>query len=175
MRVGEFLAHLRHQATFPYQGAGRNGKGLTPCCILQHTPNMTAANNTSYILGTDAPFNAAFATEVYDSDGMHDSAFVGRIYCRTPGIYDAKWGLVWAASTAAGGRLARLLKNGAVVGPDSEATGEEIDANFSVTCRGDTTVRLAAGDYLEVLAYQLSGGNLNVNDAWLNATLIANV
>jgi hypothetical protein len=91
-----------------------------------------------------------------DLGGWHDDANPSRIRVPAPGWYRASATISWAVSSASG-RLHMIVKNSAVL-LGGEAHGAYLESYGSPSWEG----RLAAGDYLEVLVFQQTGGNHNV-------------
>lgn len=104
-----------------------------------------------------------FDSERFDTDNMHSTGTnPGRITINTAGIYVVTGHVQWQLNTA-GVRGLGIRVNGATfVGTDDYAIG---NASLQTTA---TVYKLAAGDYLELLANQNSGTTpLNV---WGSAT-----
>jgi len=111
-----------------------------------------------------ATFTAlTFDTEDWDDDAYHDTgANTSRITIRVPGRYAIGCNVGFAAN-ATGYRQVRLFVNGAtsikMVAHSAAAGGtthhEALEAVYEFN----------AGDYIEVLVYQNSGGALNVDAA----------
>lgn len=119
--------------------------------------------NTSAISIVTATNTAlTFDSETYDTDGMHStSANTGRLTCVHAGNYHI-WGNVEFASNATGVREVFIRRNGADV----------LAVLLVPACNGAVTVLavatdflLSVGDYVELLVFQNSGGNLNVDAA----------
>ena len=100
-----------------------------------------------------------FNAERYDTDGFHDNVTNNS---RLTAPYSGKYGVAatirWAAN-ATGQRNLRLVVNGAttiaLVAVDATAAGNTDMCIYR-------EYELAAGDYVEVIVVQNSGGNLNV-------------
>lgn len=120
--------------------------------------------NSANISIADSTFTAlTFDSERYDNGSLHDTgANTSRLTAPITGLYAIGACLQWAAS-AAGRRQARLRLNGTAY----------IDMiEHAPSAAGATTVqdpgtdyRLTAGDYVEVVVFQSSGGALNVEAA----------
>lgn len=141
-----------------------------PACRLGHSAAQAIPNNVS----TPVTFN----TERHDTDGMHDTAVnPSRITIKTPGIYSLKAGGQFAAH-ATGFRVLSIRKNGATVLSEVQQDGDTGDQNALTLGVPATDVLLAAGDYVELFAYQNSGGALNLTGGveespFLSASLVA--
>lgn len=101
----------------------------------------------------------ALDLEYFDTDSIHDPAANTRLTAKTPGLY-----LITAQATfvqnATGIRDLAVKQNGS-------STIAEVDQVVSSGSNGSvlqlsTIVKLAAGDYVELQAYQNSGVSLNV-------------
>lgn len=117
--------------------------------------NQTLSNNS----WTVVPFN----NEEWDTDSMHESVtHPSRLTVSTTGFYllDVT---AWFTANAAGYRYIQVVKNGVAVnsspllyeGRSPSAAGTSIIA-ASGMCQ------LTAADYIELYAYQNSGGNLDL-------------
>lgn len=88
-----------------------------------------------------------------------------RLTCRVPGIYRACGGTVYAAN-ATGDRLTAVQKNGSTITGSQQRTNAVSGGGYTAHSVAVPPFALAAGDYIELVAYQASGGNL---DATLSA------
>lgn len=115
-----------------------------------HSANQSVTSATFTILSLDS--------ERYDTDTMHDLVTNNsRVTCKTAGKFHLDGKLVWAAN-GTGERALQLYLNGATV----------LDADVQFPNGGDICVMhvsadyaLAVNDYVELRAYQGSGGALN--------------
>lgn len=125
--------------------------------FLLNPPRAKAYNSVGLSLA-NATFTAVpMDTEVYDTDGIHStSSNTDRFTIQTPGLYHCV-GTVNFGSNATGGRLVRLTKNGVQVNADE--AGPASGVGTELTCSAD--VQCAAGDYIQVQAYQSSGAALS--------------
>jgi hypothetical protein len=124
-----------------------------PSCRVYNSVNISIANNTDTAL--------TFDSERWDSELMHSvSSNQGRITIVTPGKYLVIAQVDWATGTGTNPRKVWIRKNGTTV------VGQGLQPNESsggvATQNVVTLVNLVAGDYLEVLVRQTSGGALNV-------------
>lgn len=101
-----------------------------------------------------------FDTLVYDLSGSMDvTTNKGRFTCPIAGIYSVKTSVEFT-NNATGGRAIALYKNGVVYNNLSNC---QVNSGAApTTICGTTSVSCKAGDYLEIYAYQASGGNLNL-------------
>jgi hypothetical protein len=100
-----------------------------------------------------------FPNEAYDNDGCHDNVTNNtRLTVNTSGIYIATGNIVWG-SNSVGVRGAAIRKNGIAwyffdIKPP---------CNGMITCNTTSGIFwLTAGDYLELVGYQTSGGDLPI-------------
>lgn len=106
--------------------------------------------------------------EDYDDDALHNPASnPARVTIDRAGKYGLAAGVHFAASNIGGYRYARIMKNGvtelvAINVPPSPVAQTIVPLS--------TTAALAAGDYVEVTAYQDTGAALNVVAASLAVT-----
>jgi hypothetical protein len=121
---------------------------------------VTDGNNQPASDSSQTPIT--FDTEQFDTDTMHDlGTNPERITFTTAGVYLVGGNIGWASSSA-GRRQLRILLNGTtqlnnvVVDVDS-VTGHRMNVV--------TIFDMAANDYVELQAFQTSGGDLNVTAA----------
>lgn len=116
-------------------------------------------HNTTQALTTAVQAALAFNSERWDTDTIHDTATNNtRLTCKTAGVYDIK-AQVEFESNSTGHRQVDIRLNG------TTALLSQIfpAINGNVTrVNVATSYRLALNDYVECLALQDSGGNLNV-------------
>lgn len=128
-------------------------------CKLHKSANQSTEN------GAGTPIT--FDVEDVDTDNMHDAVDTTRVTARTPGLYLAIGTMLYDGVSAAGARAAFIRANG-VPGSVPTAPGPVVVQHVPAP-GGATTIlqaigyaRMVAGDYLELLALQTSGGALNV-------------
>ena len=121
-------------------------------CLLIATSDQTISNSTTTVLN--------WQSETYDTDNFHDnSSNNSRVTIPTTGYY-LFYGYLRYTSNATGYRLINFLKNGSTQSIDAPnftpgAGGDAICFNYQV-------MSLTAGDYIEAMTVQTSGGNLVV-------------
>lgn len=107
-----------------------------------------------------------FNSEDYDTDSLHSTSVnTSRMTVVHAGEYQVVGGAEWAAqATAAGIRQLMIVKNATTTLKKTKLKlstttwdGEAVAQTISVVCT------LAAGDYVELWAYQTSGGALNLS------------
>lgn len=132
-----------------------------PGCLAQRTTTQSLTSATDTVIA----FNAA---DAYDTDSMHDTVTNNsRLTVNTAGVYHV-WG---TASFAANNTGARRL--GIVTGAGAEVCSlQELSpgASTAVTLTVSGTVKLTATAYVELHAYQNSGGALNIQNSGLFAS-----
>lgn len=98
-----------------------------------------------------------FNTEVFDNDAIHDNVTNNsRLTCKTAGLY-VIYATVIFASNPTGVRAVDIRLNGTSnIGENQVAAGSNV-----LTVSVGTLYPLIVGDYIEVVAYQSSGGALN--------------
>jgi hypothetical protein len=132
--------------------------------LYTYGPNRARAevtHNATQSIATGSLTALSCNVENVDAFGMHDTA-TNNTRLTVPTGYDGWW-LVTAyfafASNATGGRQGQINVGGGTVATAlSTPALNGSDHQFSLA----TLVRLVAGNYVEVLAYQTSGGALNV-------------
>ncbi len=122
-----------------------------PACKAKHSTTQTLVNNTSASLSADS--------EDFDNNAMHSTVTNNtRITIQTAGRYEFYANVGFNASST-GERIVEFRQNGTTMHPGvaiwnagpGTSTGVILTDVFALT----------AGDYMEVRATQLSGGNLN--------------
>ena len=167
-------ATTNYDAVFPN---GKVGVGMSaPTEALEVTGNIKLTNASNIVKGNDISarvYNSAnisinnntetaltFDTERYDTDTIHStSSNTSRLTATTAGKYIIS-GNVSIATNSSGSRALIIYLNGstkiAQTHLQNNGAGNS-DINIS------TIYSLAATDYVELFAYQSSGGSLNVN------------
>lgn len=125
-------------------------------CRLRRSADQTIANNTVTAV--------QFTTEDYDTNTMHDNATNNtRVTIKKTGYYLLTH-QVYFQLNATGERESWVRKNG---GGARYAWIRQTSASSSlnsVLSGSDGPILLSAGDYVELVVYQDSGGNLNVDE-----------
>lgn len=124
-------------------------------------PHCRVYNNANFSVGSSATWTSiTFNTERFDVGAMHSTASnQSRIVVPTGegGKYLIGGSLAFATN-ATGRRLMRILLNGTTVICQAELPLSSSESGGNLT----TIYNLAAADYVELQAYQSSGGALNV-------------
>jgi len=133
----------------------------------QQMPAARVTHNAAQGTTTAVDFVLAFNTERFDqmgggADTMHDTVTNNsRLTCRYAGIYLIS-GNIQFASNATGTRYVKIRLNGTTEIARVQLVAAASDTHtLHVSC----LYSLAVNDYVELLALQSSGGNLNVNSA----------
>ena len=127
--------------------------------FLANPPRCRVYNSANISLTTGVDTALTFNSERYDTDTMHSTAVnTSRITFTTAGTYDIK-GHVSFAANATGQRTLLVRVDGATIiavqKTDATAAG-------SVEVSVATEYAFTAGQYVELVASQNSGGALNV-------------
>lgn len=137
-----------------------SGDRITPA-RLNH-PACRGRQSTVQTISSSTWTAITFGAEDHDTHGMH-STLSNTSRFTVPsgydGIYEMSGGVSWAAS-ATGQRWCRWALNGTEI----DGSGNNIDATSSGQTLSDArtiTYSLVAGDYIELQAFQTSGGNLD--------------
>lgn len=145
--------------------ADENGQGFArfkqPCARVRHSANQSIASGGMAKVLT-------FNTEDYDTDSIHDNGVApSRLTCQTAGLYLIIGQAEWQSNTS--GRRALVIRlNGTtyIAISDDIASGP----NGQVVM---TTWLLGVGDYIELMAFQDSGTNLNVIGGQAHSPVLA--
>lgn len=130
---------------------------------LANPPSCHAYHNATQSIPNNAVTAVALNTERYDTDAMHDTVTNNsRITIKTAGLYVIYANVVFAASTA-GQRTLQLTLNGnnsqVLVGIDQ---GANPTVGNGTSMAVSTIWKFAVNDYFTAVAYQTSGGALNL-------------
>lgn len=134
---------------------------------LANPPACRVRRTTAQSINTATVTAITFDAERTDTDTMHStSSNTSRITITTSGRYHV-YGNVAYAANATGIRYTAIRLNGTtVVVEDARAPAGAGDATIVSI---DTSYLFSAGDYVELVAFQTSGGALNL-DVRANAT-----
>lgn len=119
-------------------------------------------NNAALTIGSGAITGLTFNSERYDTDSFHSTSVnTGRITFNRDGRYLITAHIRWA-SNATGYRQIYFRLNAATI----IAMDHKLPVTGDVTSQFLTTIYdFVATDYIEVIVFQNSGGNLNVDSA----------
>lgn len=134
--------------------------------FLANPPKCRVYNSAAISITTSGADQAlTFNSERFDADTMHSTSVnTGRITFTTAGTYDVGCAVGFAGH-ATGRRTVRLRVNGTTVIAVDErpAVSSGIPDNTAIVL--STMYAFSAGDYVEVVVQQTSGGALNVFSA----------
>lgn len=139
--------------------AARMGVIETGIYDAHYKAAVRAKNSAVIAVATSTWTSLTFDGEDFDAQTMHStSSNTGRLTAPVSGIYLVGANLQFAANTT-GLRSVKLLQNGVTeIGANSKAAAASGTTYLNLV----TTVYLVSGNYVEVQAYQTSGGSLNV-------------
>ncbi len=121
-----------------------------------------ASSGAIATLGSGAWTPVLFAAEDLDTANGHStSSNTSRYTATVAGWYDLDGGHRFSAS-ATGSRGARFSKNGAVIGSSDNIIPATPSGQMALSAKS-ITVQLGVGDYVELEAWQNTGGNLVVD------------
>lgn len=131
-----------------------------PCCSVSLSSAQALTTGVAAALVLDA-------ADTYDTDAMHDPASNNtRVIAKTAGAFLFAGDAIFAGS-AVGIALLVYKLNG------TTQLAAQVDVLNSVSCAPALCLvqsyKLAVNDYIELLGYQTSGGNLNVTVATIQA------
>ena len=128
---------------------------------VSHPPAVRAFSSSNQTLTNIVVAALAFANESFDTDAMHDnSTNNSRLTAKTAGIYYIE-GQAEFALNGTGDRFLRIFLNNTSV--LSESRHLAAGGAHRELCGG--LFALAVNDYVELIAFQSSGGDLIVNPA----------
>ena len=127
-------------------------------------PAARAQLNTLTALGPSGTIS--FDVEARDTAAIWDAGSPTRLTAPIAGLYLHETCIFWGAN-AAGSRTMTILRNAAGIIAQSKLQGDSVAPIF-------TTVKLAAGDYIETTWIQTSGANLT-STAYGAMTWLGNV
>lgn len=99
----------------------------------------------------------SFSTVRWDTDGLFDIADPTKLTIKTDGVYIITALIEWATSANGVRYVDILLNNTDYIGIESRQ-----GASAAIYMHATSIYTLKAGDYIEVLVFQNSGGNLDV-------------
>lgn len=130
--------------------------------FLSSVPRVRAYNNADITIADSTLTVIALPNERFDSDTMHDNTTNNsRLTCKTAGLYKIE-GTVLFKPNATGRRFAVVRLNGSsYIGQDETCA----DVSNYPALNVSSVYELAVNDYVELLAFQSSGGNLDTHGA----------
>jgi hypothetical protein len=132
-------------------------KKITP--TVMH-PRARRSHTTDYAIANNTLTALVLNTSVYDTGSFYSALHTSRLTAAAAGLYLISGSVEWDNGTTTGRRLLALYVNGAdeiaVVDDGLTTHTNRVEMNISVQ------YVLAAADYVELKAYQTSGGSLNI-------------
>ena len=132
---------------------------------VSQSPAVRVTHNAAQSTTTGVDFTLAFNTERFDQAGgatstQHDTVTNNsRLTALYAGVYHI-FGNVEFAANAAGSRVLKIKLNAATVIGQARIVASASDTHaLNISC----LYSLAVNDFVELVAQQSSGGNLNVN------------
>jgi hypothetical protein len=127
--------------------------GTAVGCILYNSTNYTISNATDTLL--------TFNTEILDTDGFHSTSTNTSRITIPAGKGGKYYVFAWGgyANNTSGYRQLEIIVNGRTGTPSRVGNSSMAGIN-NITLTPNGAAVLSAGDYIEVNAYQNSGGSL---------------
>lgn len=127
--------------------------------FLRNPPSAYAYSSASQSIANNTLTALTFNNERWDTDGLHDNVtFNNRVTCTQTGVYLLIAEVVWAAN-GTGNRSLAIYHNGTLL---LRSTGLLPGTAAGTLAMEVTTMySLAAGDYIEAMVSQTSGGALS--------------
>ena len=141
-----------------YTNAEAIAAAKTDPLLLNYTQGARAHNNANQSIPHNTWTALALNSERYDTDTIHDNVTNNsRLTCKTAGVYSST-GCVYFNTGAISWRGIAIRLNGTTfIGAQLFWSGAVAGFYFSVA----TIYKLAVNDYIELLAYQTTGGAIN--------------
>lgn len=129
--------------------------------LMNNAPCARAYHDVNQAIPSGAWTPLAFNQERFDNDAIHDLvANNSRLTCQTPGKYQITGQVRFALSGAGTVRNIEIYLNGATsLAWATALPSGAASMNFTIT----TLYTLALGDFVQLRAFQDTGGNLNVD------------
>ena len=122
------------------------GFPLPPAVLARRTSDQTIGNASNTAI--------SFQSTYYDTDSMYDAGAPTRLTCKTPGIYQFNAAVAWGSS-GTGERKIDLRVNGG-----TWIRSQRLRAHGSTWIDVSGEWEMTLNDYIEMIVYQTSGGNL---------------
>lgn len=135
-------------------GAITGSKITVSGCMARKSGDSTIPNGTWTLIDLEA--------ELYDTDDWHSNTTEpSKITVDADGFYILSWGIAFAGNTT-GIRFGTLNISGSSSTPYATTIYAEATSNYSTIVGNSSVAYLSSGDYVQLKAYQNSGGNLTV-------------
>lgn len=130
---------------------------------IENVPMARAYHNADQSSTTSTQLACALNSERFDTDAIHDtSTNNSRMTCKTAGKYDIKGHMAFAANATGLREIAIRLNGTTLIALDNRIS---VSASRVTGLTIATTYDLVVNDYVELIAFQDSGGALNVVNA----------
>ena len=124
-----------------------------------YTQGARVYNSANISIPNDTPTKVTFNSQSYDTDSIHSTITnPSRLTCNTTGKYIISFGGYMTANPNGDRRFQILLNNTTYIA----ATRLGVDPSGYTFTPTSTIFGLTAGDYVEAVVYQNSGGALNL-------------
>ncbi|WP_030237922.1 hypothetical protein [Streptomyces sp. NRRL S-350] len=139
-----------------------NANVYTPLSFLLNRPVFRGVQAAAQSIPNTTVTPVAIDTTVIDTYGGHSNTVNNSRYTAQIAGWYLLIGSVGMGTSSSGARLARLHKNGSLIAASQFGIP---NPSWDITTAIQTLaiVQLAVGDYVEVAAYQASGGALTTN------------
>lgn len=130
--------------------------------FLLNPPRCKVYASGAQSIGTASFTALTFDTEEFDTDAMHStSSNTSRLVCKTAGIYLLSGSVSWASSASGTRRGARWWLNGSSSNTQAMVVSGSAGTGLPTVHAPTVMVPLAVNDYVELAAYQDTGGSLS--------------
>lgn len=127
--------------------------GTLPTCLVTNSADQGVNDST--------PTALAFDTETFDATNMHSTGGnSGRITFTTPGVYQVGGNARFAQNNTGYRQLQIELNGTTPIASSNDTVFVTTGSDVAVS----TLVKVAAADYIRLIAFQNSGGSLNVSN-----------
>lgn len=134
-----------------------NGAGAAP--TFDSRDGARVFNNANISIPNSSDTALTFNSERWDDNTIHDtSTNPGRLTATIEGRYQICGGVTWAANATGNRNLSIRLNGSTTIALEAEKSLSAGKSHYTIC----TTTQLAAAGYAELMAFQDSGGALNV-------------
>lgn len=125
-------------------------------------PYLKASGTTTQLHNSNGGLvTILWTTTPSNTSSTYDSA-TGRLHVKTRGYYLLSGQVSFDGASATGRREIRLFKNGSVFDSATDSVRNSDASGLNLRVPFQAVVFMAPGDYIDIRAYQNSGGNLNM-------------
>lgn len=133
--------------------------------------NGAIVTTTGQTVGNNSTVSLAFSSEVIDEGGYHDnSSNNSHLTAPSSGWYIVTGTVTWSNNTS-GRRIAGILQGGATAIATARGLAAYGSGFGDLSLNVSAVVKLDAGDYVELTAFQDSGGDRTVDARFAIAKL----